>query len=524
MVEKLKTYKTSEKYLYLLGMAGQNIIYNVIAASLAYYLQFTILIPAIAVGTMMTLARIWDAFNDPMMGTLVDRTRTKIGKCRPYLLAIPAPILVITVLCFLNFGFFDPSKEMFQGNNALIVIWAAVTYVLWGMTYTVGDIPLWSLPSLMTENKDDRNKLLSLARVFGGIGGGIALLGAQPLAIALGKKMIPYAMKITDFGANSAVTKEAAGERLGFVLTALIFGVLGCGLFQLVGIFSRERIKPSEEKYGLGKNFSLMWTNKPFRQILLSGLMGSPKFLLGLAAMPLVSYYYANKDPKKIIFYMVILGGGMFVGQFVAMAIAPALAKKYGKKHVYNYGNLVGAIPFISIFMMYQIAPTSLTDPLYIVISFVLFLLGGGANGFTSVMSTLMISDAVDYEEYHNGIRPDGVFFSGQSFLTKLNTGIATMLSAAAYTVAGFTDSAVASINDAITQGHIIRLEEAYRPYMMVLFFIVSIPPAIGSILSVIPTWHYCLDEKEHERILGELNAKRHAQAPDGHEKAGSES
>lgn len=512
MEQRLRTYTGKEKYMYLFGMAGQNIIYNVIAASLAYYLQFTILIPAMAVGTIMTLARVWDAFNDPMMGTIVDRTRTKIGKCRPYLLAIPAPILVITVLCFLNFGFFDPSKEMFEGPNALIVIWAGVTYLFWGMTYTVGDIPLWSLPSLMTENKDDRGKLLALARIFGGIGGGIAMLGAQPLAIALGKKLIPFAAKITDFGANSSVTKEAAGERLGFVLTALIFGVLGCGLFQLVGIFSRERIKPSQEKYGLGKNFSLMWTNKPFRQILLSGLMGSPKFLLGLAAMPLVSYYYANKDPKKIIFYMVILGGGMFLGQFIAMAVAPNVAKKYGKKHVYNYGNLIGAIPYISIFIMYKIAPHSLTSPLFIVISFVLFCLGGAATGFTSVMSTLMISDAVDYEEYHNGIRPDGVFFSGQSFLTKLNTGIATMISAAAYTAAGFTDAAVAGINEAITQGHVIRLEEQYSPYMFVLFFIVSVPPAVGSVLSVIPTWRYCLDDKEHERILGELNDKRHAQ------------
>ncbi|NCA68477.1 MAG: hypothetical protein EOM87_10525, partial [Clostridia bacterium] len=87
-------------------MLGQNIIYNIIGAGLAYYLQFTMLIPAIAVGIIMTSARVWDAFNDFMMGTIVDKTRSKWGKCRPYLIFIPLPIFITTVLCFTNFGFY----------------------------------------------------------------------------------------------------------------------------------------------------------------------------------------------------------------------------------------------------------------------------------------------------------------------------------------------------------------------------------------------------------------------------------
>ena len=142
--QKLRTYTTKEKYLYLTGLAGQNIIYNIIGACLAYYLQFTILIPAMTVSLIMTLARVWDAFNDPIMGTIVDRTRTKIGKCRPYLIAVPIPILIITVLCFTNFGFYGQGSKSL---DSLIVAWAATTYVLWGMTYTVGDIPLWATAS-----------------------------------------------------------------------------------------------------------------------------------------------------------------------------------------------------------------------------------------------------------------------------------------------------------------------------------------------------------------------------------------
>lgn len=506
MERALRTYTGKERTMYLIGLAGQNILYNIIGAALAYYLQFTILIPAIAVSVIMAVARVWDAFNDPMMGTIVDRTRTKYGKCRPFLLGAPLPILIITVLCFVNFGFFDPSLGMFEGRNALIVLWAGFTYVLWGMAYTVGDIPLWGITALMTEDERDRAKLLSYARIAAGIGGGVALLSIQPIALALGKTFAPL------FEATEKVTAEAAGERMGFIVAALVFGIIGSGTFQLVGLFVKERIPASKEKNSLKQNFSLMWTNKPFRQILLSGIFGSPKQLLSLAAMPLVTYYYASKDPKLAITYMVLMAGGLFLGQFVAMGYVPRILKRISKKNAYNGSNLIAAIPFLSVFILYLIGRENLTQPIYLVISLVLFTIGGASNGITTVLQSLMIADAVDYEEYRNGIRPDGVFFSGQTFIAKMTTGIATILSGIAYTIVGFSDAKVDEINKFIEAGGIPRLEPAYEPYLMLLFFLVSIPPAIGSILSVIPTWRYCLDDDEHTRILGELNERRHAE------------
>lgn len=498
MENRLKTYTGRERNAYLVGLAGQNILYNIIGAALAYYLQFTILIPAITVSVIMALARVWDAFNDPMMGTIVDKTRTKIGKCRPYLLATPLPILIITVLCFVNFGFFDTSMGVFEGRNALIVLWAAATYVMWGMTYTVGDIPLWGVTALMTEDDKDRAKLLSYARIVAGVGGGVALLAVQPVALALGEKFAP------------ALGSPAQGERMGFIVSAAIFAIIGSGLFQLVGIFVRERIPASKESYSLKQNFTLMWTNKPFRQILLSGLLGSPKMLLALAALPLVTYYYASKSPKMALLYMVLLGGGLFVGQFVAMAFAPKLISRYEKKDIYNYGNLLGIFPFLMLYVFYLISPQGLTQPIFIVLCFLMFIFGGASLGITTVLQSFMIADAVDYEEYHNGVRPDGVFFAGQTFIAKLTTGIATIMSGIGYAVVGFSGEAVKEVNAFIANGGIPRNEPKYAKFMMVLFFLVSIPPAIGSILSVIPTWKYAMSDKEHRMMLDELNERRH--------------
>lgn len=543
---QLKTFTKKEQWMYLLGVGGQNIIYNIIGSALAYYLQFTLLIPAIAVSTIMAIARVWDAFNDPMMGTIVDRTRSKWGKCRPYLIYVPVPIMIITILCFVNFGFYDASGSANVVLNVFIVGWAAFMYILWGMTYTVGDIPLWSVTALMTEDEKDRNKLLSLARIAGGVGAGITMLAIQPFALAIadvisasiGAKMlgsmeawealkqasianselfaeglakgIPYE-ELTYLLEVDPILAEATrqGERWGFLIAAVIFSVVGCALFQLTGPGIKERIAPSEEKHSLKENFKLMWSNKPFRQILISGVLGSPKNLLSLATMPLITYYFASKNALMALVYMALLGGGMFAGMFIAMALCPKLLTKFTKKDIYNYGNLAGVIPFVAIFVAYLIDPRGLANWYWVAIFFIFFLVAGASNGVTSVLQSYMIADCVDYEEYHNGIRPDGVFFSGQTFIAKMQAGIATVLSGVFYAIWGFSDAAVEKVNDYISAGLIPRDIPEFDPYMEVLFLIISIPPAIGCILSVIPTWKYCLDDKEHERILAELNLRR---------------
>lgn len=97
-----RTYTGKELVGYLVGMFGQNLIYNIVATGLYFYFQNVICLPAMALGWIMTIARIWDAINDPMMGTIVDKTKSKWGKCRPYLIIFPAIIGLVTILTFIN--------------------------------------------------------------------------------------------------------------------------------------------------------------------------------------------------------------------------------------------------------------------------------------------------------------------------------------------------------------------------------------------------------------------------------------
>ncbi len=499
---KLRTYTKKERNVYLIGLAGQNVLYNVINMLLAsYFLQNVLYIPAMTVGFIITGARVWDAFNDFLMGTVVDKTKSKWGKCRPYLLFIPLPICIITILNFVN-GTYDSTAGL-NFSNIMIVAWAAFIYVLWGMTYTIGDIPLWGITSRMTEIKKDREKLVSLAKMFAGIGAAIATVALQPLALAVSKTLTE---KFGDF---------EKGSKYGFLLVAAGFTIIAAGAYQLVGVFVKENIKVESTGNKVRDNFKMMWGNKPFRQILISGVIAGPKNILMLVAFPIITYYYSSKDPGKALFYMAFLGGGLFIGNFVSMALVPKLLTKFSKKNLYNYSNIIAGIPCGLLFFVYLTGPDKMTTPLYMAFSFIGFLFNGIALGITNVLQAYMIADAIDYEEYTNNRRPDGVFFAGQTFIAKLGAGVSSIIYAVACSVVGFSSANIKALDAAMAEGLIPRevmmTDSTIYGYLTMMFFVITVPVAISSLLCVIPTWKYALDDKKHDEILEELNKRRHA-------------
>lgn len=500
------TYTKKELGGYLVGMFGQNLIYNIVATGLYFYFQNVICLPAMALGWIFAIARVWDAINDPMMGTIVDKTRSKWGKCRPYLIIFPAIIGAVTILAFLNGNYAEASTST---QKALIVGWAAISYIAWGMVFTVCDIPLWGITSLMTEDESDRSKILGLARIAAGVGG-------------IGVLIVQIAQAIAGmFGGDM---------RKGFIVTAIVFTVIASILFEFAGIFTRERVtSDNEKKYTIKENFKIMFGNKPFRQILISGILRSPIQLQMIIMMTLVTYYYTNNNLLNVIktddngafaginvtmlLGVLSIAAGIFVGQFVAMGITPSLTKKIEKKKLYNFFSAFGAIPYALIYVFYKIAGDDFrTGYVWMILTFISFLLSGAAMGGINVLQSVMIADCVDYEEYHNGVRTDGVFFSGQSFITKLSAGIATILSAVCYHFVGYSDVNIDIMNKALEKGVDFATYDGgsgVGKYAATMFFLVSIPPAIGMLLSVIPTMKYAMTDKEHTKMLEELVERR---------------
>ena len=223
--------------------------------------------------------------------------------------------------------------------------------------------------------------------------------------------------------------------------------------------------------------------------------------------MPLVSYYYANKDPKLTIQYIALLGGCLMIGQFLAMGFTPRLLTKVSKKNAYNYANLLSAAPYAVVFFLYKFFPDNLTDPLFLGISALLFFVNGAFQGVATVIQSLMIADAVDWRNTKTHPARRRVF-AGQTFIAKIDRHRDDYQRHRLQTV-GFSDKVVEEVNKFIADGHVARTEPI-RLLHDDPVFLVSIPPMIGRLISVIPTWRYSLSDEEHTRILGELNRRRH--------------
>jgi sugar (glycoside-pentoside-hexuronide) transporter len=504
-----RTYTKKELGGYLVGMFGQNIIYNIVATGLYFYFQNVICLPAMALGWIFAIARVWDAINDPMMGTIVDKTRTKWGKCRPYLIIFPGIIGVVTILAFLNGNYATASSST---QKVLIVAWAAVSYIIWGMCFTVCDIPLWGITSLMTEDENDRSKILGLARIAAGVAG-------------VGVLVVQIAQIVSGIFTNKGYDTAKASQ-YGFIVTVIVMTIIASLLFEVAGLSTRERVEQqNDKKYTFKENFQIMFRNKPFRQILISGILRSPIQLLMLIAMTVVTYYYANGDFMNIItddglnwgilVRLLVIAASIFIGQFVSMAVTPVLIKNHEKKSLYNFFSIAGAVPFALIYVLYKIAGGDIkTSMFWVLLTGVCFLFAGAAMGGINVLQSVMIADCVDYEEYHNGVRTDGVFFSGQSFITKLSGGIASIISAFVYSLVGYSDTNINTMNDALAKGADFMTYDGGSgagKYAATMFFLISIPPAVGMLLSAIPTSKYAMSDKEHTRILSELVERRTA-------------
>ena len=512
---QLKTYTSRERNMYLTAMFGQNMMFNTINMFTNYFAKDVLFIPAMTLGVIMTIAQVWDAINDPIMGTIVDKTRTKYGKCRPYLIFAPGFVFVTSMLCFLCRPY-DNFQGGLSGHNVMVVGWALLGYILVDLAYTTGDIPLWGITALITEDEKHRQKLQAAARIVGGIGGGMAMALFQPIALQLGRTL------------GSA---EKPDDHRASVLVAFLFLAIGFVTFQMAGIFVKEKIVPANKGKSMAGNVKMLWANKPFRQLLVSGVLGSPRNLMGLVSVPLITYYFASKDPGKALFYTAVFGGAMAVGTFPAQGLAHKLTERFSKRSLYIFSNLVEVPTNILLFALFLGSANmrdGLTNVFLIVPVILTFVVKGFASGLFSVIQTNMIADAVDYEDYTNHQRPDGVFFSGLTFMAKLGNGVSTLIYQSLSALVGLSGLNIKILQDMIDTGGVPRdlmrrgsqtvvhrsmggmlTGNQLYGFFAMMFFAVSILPAISNLLAVLPMRKYALPDDRYAEILEALQERR---------------
>ncbi|MEZ3421318.1 MAG: MFS transporter [Eubacterium sp.] len=479
-----KYVKTREWMAYAVGALGQGMVYAIMSSYISdFYLSVLKLTPVFVL-LLMLLARIWDAVNDPIMGYIVDRSNFKNGKMRPYLIFTPIPIAILTVLLF-----FAPNLSGWQ-----LMVYAAVTYIAWGMIYTASDVPFWSLPNVMTPNPDERGNIISNARTANGIG------SAVPMAIfmVLGFILPKFNLSGTEL------------EKTKYMTIALICAILGNLLFVRVYFKTKERVNipaPPKKAKGEPGALKLIFTCKPLILTALMGILSSARYMYQAGAVHVARYsFYIGKDltglsaseqetalQSNISLVSTVFAVATAAGMFGAMLVMPLLFKKFNYKQIVIFTSIIGfaasmAIWFIGYEHFWACVP-------FLVLSCI-------PCGAINICAFAMVGDCLDYMEWKTGRRLTGMGSAIQSFVTKLGNAISTSFIVLMYIIVNLD---VASINANVTANP-LEMSSTVRTGM---FSLVSIIPGISLLICILPIFFYDLVGEKKKKITKELEAQR---------------
>lgn len=497
----MNTYTNKERNMFLTGMAGLGAMNAVITTGILYYFQSVLCIPALAISAITSISIIWDGLNDPLTGTILDRTRSKWGKLRPYLMFGPIFLMVVTILPYLN-GQWSESNS--ATKNAWIIVWAGVTYILWGTIHEFVAVPYNSMPSRMTGDEKQRTKLATTAVVFNCVAN-----------LAISYIFIAVAQAIGNvFTAKGATHGD--GMQYGFIVFAVLVTVITYPILQC-GAYAKERIPTlSEEKRGFVGTIKVLWTCKPYRRIFISGLLGS-LCSFGMSNVTFIIYYFGDNGgngQSHLLHTLLIYGtsfGCDYVGRFLAIKIFDKMEKKKARI-LFALGGLIGPIGML---VAYLIDGTSLYKWYWVAYLMLVLGLGSLCSGIANAASNLMSFECIDYEEYHTGYRPEGAIFGAASFLNKLTSSIPAFLQGVIFTIVGFSGEGLRAINEALAvspkEDYYFATAPEFAAIRFAMFFLLTIPAICATLIGLIPMFKYEITGEYHKKILAELQARREA-------------
>lgn len=485
MKENKKYIPKKEFTVFTVSALGQGMIYAIMSSYISDFYLNVLRVTPVFVLLLMLLARVWDAVNDPIMGMIMDSSNPKGGKMRPYIAVTPIPIAILTFLLF-----FAPNISA-TGKMA----YAAITYVLWGMIYTMSDVPFWSLPNVMTPDPDERGSLISIARTTNGIG------SAVPMAIFMALGFI--LPSVTDLSGLEL-------EKAKYTTIALIASVLGNLLFVMTYFKAKERVvtpRPPKRKKGEISSLKLIFTCKPLMLVVAMGILASARYMYQAAAIHVARYsFYIGPDltgmtsaeTEKALQSSISLVNTVFavataVGMFGAMLFIPKLIKKVSYKKLIIGSCLLG---FASSMIMFFIGYKNFWACVpFLIIACI-------PCGVINCISTAMVGDCLDYMEWKTGRRENGLGNACQSFVSKLGNAVSTSFIVLMYII---TNLDINTIGTAYTANP-TAMSEGIRSGM---FSLVSIVPGISLLLCMVPILFYDLTGKKKKQVTDELAARR---------------
>ena len=460
-----------ENLAYGFANAGQVFGYNLVAGGyLSLFFTKVFGIPEEAVATMILVLGIWDTVNDPIMGGIIDRTRTRYGKLRPYLLIVPIPLAIATIMLFAGPEILADTK-----STVIKIIYMYISYFIWEFFYTLGDVPFWGMSTAISPSPSDRTRAISSARFISSILGGLSTT------------ILVVMMDLSNNGAWGLTLSQ------DFLILAVVAAVMILGLFSLAGRKTKERVVQSVKEPSVLEGFKVMFKNKPLMLIIIGNVIGA---LSGLAGV-FQTYYYSEVLNLNSAVLWINLPGTIF--GFLTYLLIPKVKKKLDNRQIVMLNLVcrfvVGTLVFVLGLKFYN-TNILVISILLMIQNFVFSFF----NTINMVIPTEMIGDTVDYMEWKTGERNEGVSFSVLTFVGKLTGSVSTSLGTALLPVIGLTFTT----NQA---GESVTMKGEHTDLFVWALF-TCIPYLLG-LLSIIPYLFYDLTGKKLEKIRADMKVRR---------------
>ena len=456
--------KLTEKIGYGFGDMASSMFWKLFGAYLMIFYTDVFGLPAAVVGTMFLITRIWDSAFDPIVGVVADRTHSRWGKFRPYLLWLAAPFGIIGVLTFVTPDWSPTGK----------LVYVYVTYSLMMMIYSAINVPYASLLGVMSPNPKERNTLSTYRMTFAYIGSFIALLLFMPL--------------VNFFSGNS---KDLGDQQTGWTMAVVVIAILCIILFFGCFAWTKERVKPIKEAQNpLKEDLKDLFKNKPWWILLGAGVAALVfNSIRDGATVYYFKYFVVEEDYATVSFFgmsFVLSGLYLALGQaanIIGVIAAAPVSNRIGKRNTYMWAMIIATVLSVIFYWF---------DKEDLIWMFVFQALISVCAGSIFPLLWSMYADCADYSELKTGNRATGLIFSSSSMSQKFGWAIGTAVTGWLLGFFGFQANAVQS-------------EEAISGIKMFLSFL----PAIGTILSVVFISMYPLTENKMKDITTELEHKR---------------
>ncbi len=454
-----------EKFSYGLGAVGKDMVYMLSASYILYYYQDILGVNAIAMGMILLGARVFDAFNDPIMGIIVAKTKTRWGKFRPWLLV---GTILNAILLYVMFA----APPALDGKG--LVAYAAVTYILWGVTYTMMDIPYWSMIPAFTEGGKEREGLSTLARSCAGVGSAIVTIITMKCVYLLGQN----------------------NEREGFRWFALCIAVLFVIFIVITCVNIKEKSTVDMDTPTVRQMFQALVQNDQAMTVVFTiVLINCSIYITSNLVIYFFKYDFGGSGWYNSYTLFNTFGGAIQI--LSMMLFFPLLRKFLNTIQVFYVSFAMAIVGYISLLIL---AFTNMSNVFLLFIpGFFIF----AANGMLSVLTTIFLANTVDYGELKNHRRDESIIFSMQTFVVKLASGVAALAAAITLSLCHLSN------DTSETQASV----EAAAGSVVGLRMTMTVIPIVG-LLIAIAIFHknYILNEKKVEEIAEEVKKARGGQ------------